>query len=58
MSDKSTCEVTWRLRGSVGPTPINMRAYSYLDLNLLTGQIVSQRYVLSLIYEPALVECK
>jgi len=39
MVDKSTAAISWRARGSIGSSPVDMRFTTTVTLNLLTGRI-------------------
>lgn len=41
MLDKATARVSWRLAGSVGMAPIDVPLVSVIEMNLLTGKILS-----------------
>jgi len=43
MLDKGTAAVHWRLRGSIGPVPVDVSLASEFDLDLITGRVRAWR---------------
>ncbi len=43
MLDKGTAEVQWRLRGSIGPVPVDVSLASEFELDLITGKVRAWR---------------
>ena len=45
MLNKGTAQLDWRMVGSIGPLPVDIKVVSVIEMNLLTGRIVNQRCV-------------
>jgi len=43
MLDKTCAKLNWRMAGSMGPLPVDIKVESLIEMNQLTGRMISQR---------------